>query len=714
MVFAPFSDRHTPLILLLVCGLAYGLLFAWQGFYWDDFPLMWIAETYGLAGLARYFSTNRPFWGLFFQASNALLGEQPWQWQLFGLFWRWVSTVTFWLFLKQLWPRQAQAAALAALALLVYPGFGQQPIGMVYGHFFLIMAMFFFSLYAGLRALRSAKQARIWTVGALLASFINLITLEYFFVLELARPLVYGLALTHPASPQRLMGRTLRAWLPYLLLFSGVVIWRVFFFEFQSQNYSAVGLDALRADPISGGLVMLGRILTQIGRAGVAAWVQPFLVPDLAGLGRINTVIYVLVSLAGIALVFWLLVSLRENAASQEKGSGVARQDGQILPGQTTSNRGTRPGPFGRVERQTGLQMLAVGAFLLLIAGAPFYLTGLPVRLGFPNDRFTLPFMPGSALVLTGLLYSLPLRKNWPRLLVAGLLLGLAVGYHFANSTAYRRDWNLQKAFFWQLSWRVPGLVPGTTLVSNDLPLRFYSDNSLTAPLNWIYAPENRTQAMDYMFFYTSVRWNVDSWLASSPGLPIEVDYLAATFSGSTDQVVVLYYQPPACLRVLDGQIEKDNQFLPVKIRTAAANLGSSAWILPEPATPAIPPRHYYGLEPARGWCYYYLKADLARQVQDWERVAALGDQAFDLGDYPNDPAERLPFIEGYAHLGRWQDALEQTRLAGQISPAIRPVLCRLWQRIDPNTAENPGKQEVIQQLSIEIPCAIENHEEQR
>ena len=42
-----------PLLLLLVCLASYGLLIPALGFYWDDFPISWIGETYGAAGLER-------------------------------------------------------------------------------------------------------------------------------------------------------------------------------------------------------------------------------------------------------------------------------------------------------------------------------------------------------------------------------------------------------------------------------------------------------------------------------------------------------------------------------------------------------------------------------------------------------------------------------------------------------------------------------------
>ena len=49
-----------------------------------------------------------------------------------------------------------------------------------------------------------------------------------------------------------------------------------------------------------------------------------------------------------------------------------------------------------------------------------------------------------------------------------------------------------------------------------------------------------------------------------------------------------------------------------------------------------------YGPEPAHGWCYYFEQAELAAQDGDWVRVAALGDKAFSLNHYPNDPVETI------------------------------------------------------------------------
>ncbi|WP_322791578.1 hypothetical protein [Bellilinea sp.] len=669
------NDRTYPFLLLLVVLLAHGLLFLRQGYYWDDFPITWIAETYGTAGLARYFSTNRPIWGLLYQFS-AGLGNLPWVWQLFGLFWRWLSALIFWLLLRQVWQDQPRTAALAGLALAVYPAFGQQAIGRVYGHFFWVMTLFFFSLYAGVRALQAGRGGWGWFAAAFFTSLINLLTLEYFFLLELARPLFYAAALRQKGERENFrLSRVLLHSAPFMVLFAGAAVWRAFFFPYQTNNYAPLLFQNLQRDFWGTLLAQIGSAAVQIRTAAVLGWMDAFRLPSFTGLGRLSSLLYGVV-LAGCASLTVLILQPQRTGA-------------------TFSSR-----------QRAVFQMLVIAAFWLLLAGVPFYVTGLPVRLEFPNDRFTLAFLPGVALLAAAVVESLPL-KAFVRLALAALLIGFSGGRDFMTANDYRRDWELQKNFFWQLVWRAPGLEKGTILMTNDLPLRYYSDNSLTAPLNWIYAPQEPSLQMAYHLLYPAVRLGSPTLSDLSPGKPVHIDYLAATFSGSTDRVVVLYFQPPGCLRVVDGEVERDNLFLPALIREAAANLSSSRWIVTQPEQPAQPPAFIYGNEPAHGWCYYYQKADLARQQGNWQQAAALGDEAFSLKDYPNDPAERMPFIEAYAQVGRWQDALEHTRLAADISPTMQPVLCRLWQRIDRQTKASPQKAQASAQIADWLNCDI-------
>ncbi len=110
------------------------------------------------------------------------------------------------------------------------------------------------------------------------------------------------------------------------------------------------------------------------------------------------------------------------------------------------------------------------------------------------------------------------------------LLIGLAAGRQFLWSTDYLRDWQAQKNLFWQLTWRAPGLKPNTLVLMNE-ELSFYADNSISAPLNWIYAPANHSDQIDYVLFYPTNRLD-HSLPALKKDIPIQYDYIAGRFNG--------------------------------------------------------------------------------------------------------------------------------------------------------------------------------------
>jgi hypothetical protein len=117
-------------------------------------------------------------------------------------------------------------------------------------------------------------------------------------------------------------------------------------------------------------------------------------------------------------------------------------------------------------------------------------------------------------------------------------------------------------------------------------------------------------------------------------------------------------------------------------------------------------PDSLFAPEPAHGWCYYFEKADLARQVRDWAEVTRLGEIAFKLDDHPNDPVERFVFIEGYAHEGQWDRAVKLSRASYQVSKAyVGPLLCLLWARIETETADSAGRQDALSEIKTIFSC---------
>jgi hypothetical protein len=308
--------------------------------------------------------------------------------------------------------------------------------------------------------------------------------------------------------------------------------------------------------------------------------------------------------------------------------------------------------------------------------------------------------MFAAGLILVGLIDLISTARV--RYVLLALLIGFAAGRQFLWSTDYLRDWQAHKNLFWQMTWRAPGLKPNTAVLMNE-ELTFYADNSLSAPLNWIYAPTNRSDQIDYVFFYPTNR--LDSSLSAlEPDIPIEYDYIAGRFEGNTSQALAFYYDPPACLRLLDPGLDADNRFIQLEsLMREASALSNPEQILA--ASSASMPAIYHP-EPAHGWCYYFEKADLARQFGNWEEVVSLGDAALKLDDHPNNPVERFVFIEGYAHMGDWERAIKLSRESYQVSKAyVGPLLCRLWVRIETDTPDSAERNEALSEVKSIFAC---------
>ncbi|HMV94694.1 MAG TPA: hypothetical protein PLI15_10100 [Anaerolineales bacterium] len=646
---------HPSLTLLAAAVLAYGLLIPQLGFYWDDLPMSWIRYQLGFEAMTKYFSTNRPIWALLYQVTTRILPHLPIYWQVFALFWRWLGAVVLWNLAKELFPQREKFALTLGLLFLLYPGFNQQWVSYLYSHFFLVL---FFFLFSQLLMLRGK------TIPALVFSALNLWMMEYFFVLELIRPFIIWTSLRDEVDPKERIKRTLNLWTPYLAVFALAVLSRIFIFNNQIYQFSLK--DELVKAPLATVLMLAQNVLSSFFVVTVAAWGQAFQFPNplLDGPRTIAVYAFVLLAVAALTLFgLWNQVSVKEGSGS----TSVWRW------------------------------ALLLGAVMLVLAGPPFWLTNVPVSLGFPANRATLSFMLGVSFVLAGLFDLLP-QKFYGMVVV--LFVMLAAGRQFLWSNEFRRDWASHKNMFWQMTWRAPGLEKDTIVLMNE-ELSFYADNSLGAALNLIYAPENHSDAIDYVLFYPTNRES----LSLSLDTPVNYDFLAGQFSGNTSQTVVFYYAPPKCLRLLDPEIDLENRLIPDDTFLRDAALLSSTSPILSRQTSRMPAA--YGNEPVHGWCYYFEKADLARQMGDWETVTQLGDVAFALDDYPNDPVERFVFIEGYAHTGNWERAVELSTASYKVSKAyVGPLLCRLWSRIARETEDTSERKVTFDVVQSELECS--------
>ncbi|MGE5464598.1 MAG: hypothetical protein ACM3PS_14655 [Syntrophothermus sp.] len=646
---------HPIAALLLVAVLAYGILAPQLGFYWDDLPMSWIRYELGPQAMTQYFSTNRPVWGLLYQVTTRLIPQVPVYWQVFAILWRWLGAVLVWAIARQLWQDKPRFATGTAFLFLLYPGFNQQWGSYLYSHFFIVIFFYLYSVYLSLRRK---------TIRALIFSALNLWMMEYFFPLEFARiGFIWTSLRDEYPNPRDRIRPSLKLWTPYLVLFFLAVLSRLFIFN--NQIYG-IGLGSqLKSAPLATLVSLAQNFLISLWTVLVAAWIQIVKAIDPSVHGARTIALYILVSLIVFAIALYFIL--------------IQAKDG--------------------TGRRSTYYAIGLGLFMLPFAGAPFWLTGLTISLAHPASRFTLPFMLAVSLIVMGLIDFIPVRVRY---FILAAILGLSAGRQFLWSTDYLRNWQAQKNLFWQMTWRAPGLKPNTIVLMNE-ELDFYADNSLSAPLNWIYDPTASADKIGYVLFYPTNRLG-ESLPALQPNLPIQYDYIAGRFNGNTSQAVAFYYDPPSCLRLLEPGLDSNNRFiLDDSLMREASALSTRDQILD--SSEAVMPK-VYGPEPEHGWCYSFEKADLARQLGDWETVTRLGDETSKLKDYPNNPVERFVFIEGYAHTGDWDRALKLSRESYKVSKEyVGPLLCKLWNRIETETTDSPEKSAALNQFRELVDC---------
>jgi hypothetical protein len=233
--------------------------------------------------------------------------------------------------------------------------------------------------------------------------------------------------------------------------------------------------------------------------------------------------------------------------------------------------------------------------------------------------------------------------------------------------------------------------------------LRYTTDNSLTAPLNWIYAPDHQSGMMEFAILYLDQRLG-GKISALEEAAPITIPSDQYPFESSISSSLVLYHAPQACVRILDPRYDLNLPGTPGLIEEALP-FSNLTQINPAPASTITLPESIFGPTPSGSWCYYFEKADLARQQGDWAQVAQIGDIAFQLGDSPNHASERVPFIEGYAHVGEWETATKLTLEALKIDRFMKDMLCDTWTRIAQDTPDSNPKTEAIQTIESQLIC---------
>jgi hypothetical protein len=243
-------------------------------------------------------------------------------------------------------------------------------------------------------------------------------------------------------------------------------------------------------------------------------------------------------------------------------------------------------------------------------------------------------------------------------------------------------------------------------LLTHELPLLYYSDYSLSAPLNLIYSPNLKpSDSMPYILLYTKARLKKSlPTLASNK--PVQFNYRAMSFTGNTSQSVVIDLPNPGCLRVMDEKYNDQETIpdLPYEL-IAAIPLSHINNILPDANPPAVPPANLFGSEPSHTWCFFFEKIELAKQTGNWQKVIEIRNQAGNLGFTPILPTEELPLLEAYTHTKQYDSAIQLTQKLSEGNPAFISGLCHVWNRAIDDFPPDPESLLKINTLLTQLKC---------
>lgn len=636
-------EKHLPFPLFqaLIAILAFGLLIPQLGFYWDDWPMIFLAEQGSAELLKEFYSYIRPlsFWA--YSVTFPVLGVTPLHWHIFLLALRILTAVQLWLTLRLLWPRAERIAAMASALFLVYPSFSQGPIAVAYSQHFIVYNLFLFSLYAMLRSLQAQKTRWVWLSLALFSTLAHLFTMEYFAGLELVRPLIL-LAWFHNKKRSSLKEALLdagREWLPYLICLAVFFLWRITLVMPDDPNRLVwIGLPAFLQATLQNFITVVFDTWAKALNAGLIDFSD-------------RAVVFSLVLAVITALICFGYMHITPTKQEASKGSA----------GQAT----------------------LLGLSAILLSMLPIQLTGRTLLGGLFVDRFSLPAMVGAALLFAGLLHLL-LSKSIHRNILFAALIGLAVGTHLRSANEYRWDWEEQRRMYWQFHWRAPSLEAGTSLVGPEVMTAYTSGYAAAAAVNTLYnAPISEDGEVDYwvLDYY-------DNLLAHETELEdnLDLNFSISNLHFTANSEKLIFYDNTndgQCVWFLN-EADQYNSLVDPGTRTLArfSQLNLASEVSDNVPNPAI-----FGREPARTWCYYFQKMDLARQQEDWDTVLSLWEITKTRGYTSNTQFAMFPIIEALLRTGQESEARTLTSDILLKQPAAYEKLCYAWQTWLPEAA---------------------------
>ncbi len=630
--------------VLLLGLLAYVPLMHKFGFYRDDWYILWVGRAFGPQGIIDLFAFDRPFVGYIYSRSYQLLGENPLHWQIYSLCIRTIGALGFLWLLRRLWPGHKIETTTAAILFFIYPGFLQWPNANTKSNHLTTHTIAILSICLTVAAFQTRKIGWkiFFTLGALASAISYWFLYEYMIGLEGLRLAIIALFIWRGGyqSWKTNLIKVIKSWFPYLIGIALHLAWRFFVFESGREGMNVqTTLSVYQTAPLR---MIIKRSFTlgiDVFEALISAWVVPINSITFQ-LGPTDLLLSGLLSLLAIGIFAAYFF-----AASNLSSDASISQDGQ----------------------RELLEIIILGGAAVLFTLIPVVAVGRDIRWASGFDKYTLQASAGVSMLLVGTISLLV--KSRLKFILFALLIGIAIATHYGNAVQWTELWGDQRELWWQLSWRAPQLKEGTVLLVEMPDQRFYEDYEVWGPANLLYDPNGDSLRVRSEIFAPDTLEKIRVGQTENRNLR---DILE--FSRSYHNSLILTRpERTSCWHILDGND-------PVFPQQTSAMLYATVRLshidqIEVNAPQSTPPVHIFGSEPEHRWCYYFQRASLEAQREDWDSVAQLTDQALEAGFKPIDRSEWLPFLKGLVMVGRNADA-EQMALWIRDNGTVRHRQC--------------------------------------
>jgi hypothetical protein len=630
------------LTLIVIAALAYLPLINQIGYSHDDWYLMASARAEGADVFHSIYSVDRPLRAYVLAPAYRLFGYDALFYNLSAWAFRVLSALLFLWMLRILWPNHSYWTFMMALLYVLYPGFLSQYNGIDYQPQIISLALAMLSLGLTVYVFFEKRLTYIvlWISLSVILGVLYLGLVEYEVGFELIRlMLLFILTGRITSSYRERVYRTIKSWLPYSLILLGFGVWRTFFFQ-GDRKATDVSLQFGQVSlyPFQTFYQWMVQVIQDLYDVMASAWTIPL--SQLTDyIQRWGSAIAILT--AGLILI----VSLKLNDRNTREDS--------LQPS------------FAHEALLLGL-LSAIGGLI------PIAMVNREVSFPF-FSRYSLVSSVGVSIFIVALLSYINGRivRN---AIAAGLLL-IAMLTHHANAVKYAQETSMLKDFWWQVSWRAPHLQKSTTLIA-DYPIGgAEEDYFVWGPATFIYYPEKQNpEAIQPGLYAAVLNSNAVSKILTRERQQYDNRKNIVTYPNYRNILILTQPTADSCVHVIDGSQPEYSRDEKDSIRVVGPYSEIEHVLTDE--SPNAPPKVVFGPEPPHEWCYYYEKANLARQRGDWDEVLTLGNEALDKGFAPQDDIEWIPFLQAYAIAGDVQRLTEMASAIAQ-EPYISLQACQ-------------------------------------